>query len=64
MYTLRNLTYAQVQEQFPKAWTALPSSYQNDNCLAFSLDSDGDLWADHDLDGEYLWNPDKNEWMG
>ena len=63
---MRTWTYTQVQQEFPEAWSALPSSYQNDNCLSFYQDLDGMLCADADLGltqtEVYLWETDSKTW--
>lgn len=60
--TSRELTYQQVQQQFPEAWEELPKSYQADSCLTFYL-QDHELSADHDLHAEtYVWLPTQSFW--
>ena len=35
----------ELQSKFPQAFKALPSCYQNDSCLEFSIDSEGYVHA-------------------
>jgi hypothetical protein len=43
-----------VMDLFPEAYEALPEPYKNDSCLTFFLDVNGNLCAEFDLGGEFL----------
>lgn len=43
----------------PEAFEALPESYKNDHALTFYIDVLGDLCADHDLGGTWVWSGTK-----
>lgn len=57
------LSYQQLREQHPEAWAALPDCYQNDSCLTFYTDVNGNLCADFDLGGTFLYSPKEREWL-
>lgn len=59
--SLRQLSYAQVQRDFPKAWESLPEPFKNDSVLEFFIDINGHLCASGNLgvgEEEFLWDPD------
>lgn len=61
----QKLTMDQVEEQYPEAYDALPSSYQADpDALSFRLDTHDNLIADHWQRGvpSSIWNPHTGEW--
>ena len=45
----------ELEERFPKAFAALPSSYKNDSVLTYFIDEDGILCAQHDQGGIFVW---------
>lgn len=47
-------------ELYPEAYEALPEPYKNDRALTFYVDVNGNLCADHDLGGTWVWNGTDN----
>lgn len=53
----------ELQKRYPEAYAALPSSYQNDSCLTFFVDVNGNLIAQHDLGEEFMFTKGENKWI-
>ncbi len=56
-----DLSYLQVQTDYPEAWAALPETYKADSCLSFYTEC-GVLFAEYDLGGTYAFDAHANVW--
>jgi hypothetical protein len=56
---VKDFGLVELEERFPAAYGALPEPYRNDSCLVFFVDINGNLCAELDIGGEYLWTGEK-----
>lgn len=54
MVNMNDFDLKELQEKYPEAYAALPSSYQNDSCLIFFIDVNGNLCCEHDMHQEFM----------
>jgi hypothetical protein len=57
-----NFNLERLQQLSPAAFDALPEPYQNDSCLDFFIDVNGNLCAELDIGGAFLFT-DEGKWI-